>query len=163
MFATPAQSQSPDTPLTDESPRAPANPPPKITRGHSCLLCQQRKVKCDRQKPCSNCLKARTECIVSTPAQPRRRRRNPTESDLVVRLKRYEQLLKSNGIKVEGEDPNFANFKPSTLGEDDIGINDVRRLTMNAPHRVREVPGALFFGKTHAQYVEKYDINLSFP
>lgn len=95
--------------------------------------------------------------MVATPSQPRRRRRNVTESDLIVRLKRYERLLKNHNIKLEPEieETNQLRFAEPSPGDDDIGINDVRRLTMNAPHSSRDVPGTFFFGKSHAHYIEK--------
>lgn len=76
----------------------------------ACVLCQQRKRKCDRKSPCSNCIKASSHashpyhstflrfekakvvCIPSTPA-PRSRRRNPNK-DIIERLERCEQLLR---------------------------------------------------------------------
>ncbi|KAK0620079.1 fungal-specific transcription factor domain-containing protein [Immersiella caudata] len=66
-------------------------------RGYSrvlaCALCQQRKVKCDRQIPCATCTKAGVgaSCVPSTPA-PVRRRRRPAQ-DLRRRLARCEELL----------------------------------------------------------------------
>lgn len=98
---------SPPSSTPDASvPLAPAGPLPaaKITRGHSCILCQQRKVKCDRQKPCSNCIKARVECVASPPTATRRRRRKFSEQDLGTRLRKYEQLLRKHGIKIDDED-----------------------------------------------------------
>ncbi|KUJ11564.1 uncharacterized protein LY89DRAFT_654212 [Mollisia scopiformis] len=71
--------------------------PPRIL---ACVLCQQRKVRCDRKSPCANCIKAQVECIPST-LQPRRRRRQFPESDLLERLRRYEDLLRQKGVEVE--------------------------------------------------------------
>lgn len=136
----PAPSQTPD--------QVPAAP--KITRGHSCILCQQRKVRCDRQKPCSNCIKARAECVPSAPIQPRRRRRKLTETDLVGRLRRYEHLLKSHGVKIDDDSPEEDNHE------------EPARLSMSAPrgphqHRHSKLaPGSLFADKENSHYVEKY-------
>ncbi|KAM0207367.1 hypothetical protein ACHAQD_012076 [Fusarium lateritium] len=58
----------------------------------ACVLCQQRKKKCDRKSPCSFCVKAKIQCIPSTPA-PKRSRRKPTK-ELIARLERCEELLK---------------------------------------------------------------------
>ncbi|KAI1052595.1 hypothetical protein LB507_009867 [Fusarium sp. FIESC RH6] len=63
--------------------------PPRIL---ACVLCQQRKKKCDRKSPCSFCIKAGIQCIPSTPA-PKRTRRRPTK-ELLARLERCEELLK---------------------------------------------------------------------
>jgi len=73
----------------------------KLTRGTSCVLCQQRKVRCDKNKPCANCVKARVECRVIPPQPPRRRKKRLQEKDLIDRLKKYETLLSENGVKFE--------------------------------------------------------------
>ncbi|KAF5021221.1 hypothetical protein F66182_6740 [Fusarium sp. NRRL 66182] len=64
----------------------------KTPRVLACVLCQHRKIKCDRNTPCSNCIKANVTCTPSTPA-PARKRRRPNQ-DLQERLARCEQLLK---------------------------------------------------------------------
>ncbi|KAF7543737.1 hypothetical protein G7Z17_g10504 [Cylindrodendrum hubeiense] len=73
----------------------------KLTRGTSCVLCQQRKVRCDKNKPCANCVKAKVECRVVPPQPPRRRKKRLQEKDLIDRLKRYENLLAEHGVKVD--------------------------------------------------------------
>ncbi|KAG8407185.1 hypothetical protein J3458_020677 [Metarhizium acridum] len=73
----------------------------KLTRGTSCVLCQQRKVRCDKNKPCANCLKAGVECRVVPPQPPRRRKKRLHEKDLVGRLKKYEALLAEHGVKFD--------------------------------------------------------------
>ena len=80
-----------------------ANTPPsrsptvaKITRGHSCLLCSQKKIKCDGQKPCAACIKSRVECVrkPSVPAQRRKARFAVAKEDILTRLKRCEEQLR---------------------------------------------------------------------
>ncbi|KAG5919893.1 hypothetical protein E4U42_006393 [Claviceps africana] len=66
--------------------------PNKSSRILSCVLCQHRKIKCDRNSPCANCIKANVTCVPSTPA-PTRKRRRPNH-DLQERLARCEELLK---------------------------------------------------------------------
>jgi hypothetical protein len=73
----------------------------KLTRGTSCVLCQQRKVRCDKNKPCANCVKAKVECRVVPPQPPRRRKKRLQERDLIDRLKKYESLLSDHGVKFE--------------------------------------------------------------
>ncbi|KAI8687120.1 Zn(2)-C6 fungal-type domain-containing protein [Fusarium sp. Ph1] len=86
---------------------APQQQPPfdpaavKLTRGTSCVLCQQRKVRCDKNKPCANCVKAKVECRVIPPQPPRRRKKRLQEKDLIDRLKKYESLLAEHGVKVD--------------------------------------------------------------
>ena len=79
---------------------------------HSCVLCSRRKVRCDRRDPCSNCTKARAECIFRTPAPPRRRKRRSPETTLHARLRRYEQMLEARGVDMESLDAEFRNQTP---------------------------------------------------
>jgi hypothetical protein len=125
----------------------------KITRGHSCVLCQQRKVKCDKRKPsCGNCIKARAECIPSAPTQPRRRKRKLAETDLVGRLRKYEHLLKTHGIKIEDEEPAHRTGNEGPHFDDDM---DSREMTLSAPRASNAEKGALFADKDNSHYVEK--------
>ncbi|KAJ5120045.1 hypothetical protein N7448_010714 [Penicillium atrosanguineum] len=48
---------------------------PNSTKPYSCVVCHNRKVKCDRNEPCSNCAKSKAECIYRPPPPPRRRKR----------------------------------------------------------------------------------------
>ncbi|KAI5457493.1 fungal-specific transcription factor domain-containing protein [Mariannaea sp. PMI_226] len=81
---------------------------PKIL---ACVLCQQRKIKCDKGAPCSNCEKIGARCTPSTPAPARKKRR--TNRDLRERLAKCEALLKqygplptTNGADTSGSSPS---------------------------------------------------------
>ncbi|KAB5575544.1 fungal-specific transcription factor domain-containing protein [Coniochaeta sp. 2T2.1] len=65
----------------------------------ACVLCQQRKIKCDRQFPCSKCRAQGIKCQPSKPA-PARKRRRPHE-DLQQRLAGLEAML----TQLTGERP----------------------------------------------------------
>ncbi|KAI1805660.1 hypothetical protein F4811DRAFT_212837 [Daldinia bambusicola] len=88
-----------------------ASKPPRVL---SCVLCQQRKVKCDKVFPCANCVRSRAQCVPATLTPPRRRRRFP-KRELVDRLGHYENLLRENGIAFE-----------SLLGEDHSSSSKTR-------------------------------------
>lgn len=93
----------------------------KLTRGHSCVLCQQRKVRCDKNKPCANCVKAGVECKVVPPQPPRRRKKKPHERDLIDRLKKYETLLSQHGVDFEPIGHSFRSSDPASVDDiDDI-------------------------------------------
>ncbi|PKS08817.1 hypothetical protein jhhlp_003426 [Lomentospora prolificans] len=92
----PEQGQGPHLPHSQQDMAA-----IKLTRGTSCVLCQQRKVRCDKNKPCANCVKARVECRVVPPQPPRRRKKRLQEKDLIERLRKYENLLSENNIRFE--------------------------------------------------------------
>lgn len=81
----------------DTSSAAPQKQTSRAQRVLACVLCAQRKVKCDRKFPCSNCIKARAQCVPSTLTARRRRRRFP-EQQLLERLHRYENLLRQHNI-----------------------------------------------------------------
>jgi hypothetical protein len=79
----------------------------KAQRVLACVLCQQRKVRCDRKVPCANCIKAGAQCI-SAALAPRQRRRRFPERELLDRLRHYEDLLRQNNIAFEPLHPTVA-------------------------------------------------------
>jgi hypothetical protein len=90
----------------------------------ACVLCQQRKVKCDRKFPCANCIKSRAQCVPAT-LLPRRPRRKVPERDLVDRLRRYEDLLRHNNIKFEpDDDATSENDRPSNAVSHEHGNSE---------------------------------------
>ncbi|RGP81254.1 transcription factor [Fusarium longipes] len=71
--------------------------PPGELRKHACTICARRKVKCDKQDPCSNCQKAQTQCSYEAPPPPKQRKRAADE-ELLAKLAQYEDLMQKNGI-----------------------------------------------------------------
>jgi hypothetical protein len=97
----------------DKSPVAP--PPSQLSKPQrvlACVLCQQRKVKCDRKYPCANCIRFRAQCVPATKVSRRRRRRFP-ERELLERIRKYEDLLRQNNIKFEPLHKDSAGEKES--------------------------------------------------
>jgi ribosomal protein L13E len=88
--------QSPQDILSPSSSQ-PVNKPQRVL---ACVLCQQRKVRCDRKFPCANCKKVGVECV-SAALAPRQRRRRFPERELLERLRHYEDLLQRNNIPFE--------------------------------------------------------------
>ena len=78
--------------------RSPAAKPQRVL---ACVLCQQRKVKCDREFPCANCVKSHAQCIPAGTLVRRQRRRRFPERELLDRLRHYEGLLQRGNIKFE--------------------------------------------------------------
>ncbi|KAI3572368.1 fungal-specific transcription factor domain-containing protein [Fusarium oxysporum f. sp. albedinis] len=70
---------------------------PTAARRHSkalaCAHCRRRKIRCDRNIPCSNCLMINAKCTPCTPAPARRRRK--ASKGLLERLDRCEALLEN--------------------------------------------------------------------
>lgn len=129
-------SESAHTPSTSaaEAPRHVPNP-----RKHPCLLCQQRKVRCDRNEPCSNCIKAGvSKCEAAPQYPPRKRKKRFPEAELLARLRRYERHLRSYGADIEainreplGHDQQEASAVPEVVPDaetlDIVGPLVVRR------------------------------------
>ena len=65
---------------------------------YSCVRCAERKVKCDRQRPCSNCVKHHVDCVFNASRPPRKQRRRVNDQILTDRLRRYEALLRDQGF-----------------------------------------------------------------
>ncbi|KAL4911505.1 hypothetical protein BDW74DRAFT_184808 [Aspergillus multicolor] len=67
-------------------------------RASACIVCQRRKVKCDRNVPCANCLKSQAQCIPAHQYAQRRKRRFP-ERELLQRLREYKSLLRQSNVR----------------------------------------------------------------
>ncbi len=59
----------------------------------SCATCRQRKVRCSRLHPCTNCAKAGIDCIFPGPGRAKRYARSADEIELAGRLQKVEQEL----------------------------------------------------------------------
>ncbi|KIW14844.1 hypothetical protein PV08_07629 [Exophiala spinifera] len=96
-------------------------------KAFSCIRCFERKVKCDKQHPCSNCSKSQVECTFRVPPAPRRRKKRLQEDVLLERLRKCELLLKAKGLSLDdgpGEhNPSSLSSPtdPASTGEPDFG------------------------------------------
>jgi hypothetical protein len=112
-------------------------------RNFSCLACRQRKVRCDRQDPCSHCAKISKDCQYIPPVRGKRQRTKPAKEGLHAKLKRYEDLLKRYG----------ANVEPSVSGDDssdDESRHDVE-MTDTSLSSAKDTPSA--FDETKADII----------
>ncbi len=91
----------PVSPATTDSPATESSQQLQRSIKHPCVLCQKRKVRCDRNYPCANCTKARVECISPSTLPPRRRKKRFPEAELLARLKRYEEHLRRYGADID--------------------------------------------------------------
>jgi hypothetical protein len=64
----------------------------------SCVRCAERKVKCDRQRPCNACVKHNVDCVFNLVQPPRKRHKRVNVSVLTDKLKHCEALLQEQGI-----------------------------------------------------------------
>jgi hypothetical protein len=80
----------------------------------SCIRCAERKVKCDRQTPCSACTKHNVDCVFSTLKPPPKKHKRVKVQVLSDRINQYEALLQKHGID-RNELPDIVNHEPSSL------------------------------------------------
>lgn len=60
----------------------------------SCVVCRQRKVKCDRQQPCSNCTRSKCACVYPTGrGRAPKRARRVADAQLADKLARLEKII----------------------------------------------------------------------
>ncbi|KAB5559631.1 fungal-specific transcription factor domain-containing protein [Coniochaeta sp. 2T2.1] len=80
----------------------------------ACIRCAERKVKCDRQRPCSACVNHKVDCVFQPPRPPRKRHNHAREQILSDRLKYYEALLQQQGIDPgnSAKSPEHSNADP---------------------------------------------------
>lgn len=84
----------------------------KPQRVLACQLCQQRKVKCDRKFPCTNCVRGKAQCVPAT-LLPRQRRRRFPERELLARIRHYEAVLQQHKIKFDPLHPPASAGTPA--------------------------------------------------
>lgn len=130
-------------------------------KAYSCVRCFERKIKCDKQRPCSVCLRSKAECVARIPAAPRRRARQISDQTLLVRLQHYEDLLRDNGIDFAS--PPVATSTANAVPEP--SDDDFSTTSQSNPNRIlkfRTLPspgtqeGKLIVDHGRARFIEKY-------
>jgi hypothetical protein len=83
----------------------------------SCVTCRRRKVRCNKENPCANCVRAGIECVFPGPGRAPRKSRKPPDAELLARLRRLEGVVHSLGAHV---DDNGVVVSPTLTGSADI-------------------------------------------
>lgn len=112
--ALPPADSPPSTTTNDPPPRKPSvDAQGRALNPRSCVTCRKRKVKCDKTHPCTNCNRARIECIYPAPGRaPRKVRKigDGRDKELLERLRRLEGVVKNLGVEMpDGEEPKDAS------------------------------------------------------
>jgi hypothetical protein len=122
----------------------------RITRGHSCVLCRHRKIKCDGQRPCRNCQKSRAVCVAAEIVPARKRKRK--EEDIMARLRRAEDALSKAGLKIEDDD-EYADARGGSESGGTILVEiGKRQVTVDRECRIED--GKLIVERGQSQYCE---------
>ncbi len=132
---------------------------------HACLICSQRKVKCDRRTPCNSCTKAHVECAFRDPAPPQRRKRKATEDALTSRVQHYEELLRGLGVDpvaIASDTTSLHHEKQSEQSESsgtEVGLRTGHK-AFGSNQGLARLPntntGKIIVEDGKALYVEKY-------
>lgn len=85
---------------------------------YSCLACKQRKVRCDRQFPCAECIRMGVDCVAVSrkPYAPRKRRRAPEDTGSPERPQSQPpcalSVTNSPRHQLRKEDTDFRDARP---------------------------------------------------
>lgn len=85
-----------------------------VLNPRSCVTCRRRKVRCDKQMPCSNCRRALIPCIFPAPGRAPRQQRpkdpnaapknsSQREVELIKRLRKLEGIVEELSGQIEVE------------------------------------------------------------
>ncbi|KAL8819178.1 MAG: hypothetical protein Q9223_002331 [Gallowayella weberi] len=114
---TTASTSSTTAATTISSSTTPPSGPPNKAKALSCGTCRERKVRCDKNQPCSTCQRAKVPCIFpSAKRLPRKRQgeRKKTNEKLLQRLNRLEALVEKAGLD-EKDDQVVEKKKESSV------------------------------------------------
>jgi hypothetical protein len=127
---------------------------------YSCTRCAGRKVRCDRQKPCSACVKHDADCHYPPSHPPRRRRKRIKVQTLTDRLKHYEVLLQERGIDPNNL-PDLSGFDLHSRWSHSVAIQP-EESQLPTPSSITSEPNRSTrnaqspYSKTRFNFVEKY-------
>lgn len=124
----------------------------------SCLTCRRRKVRCDKKSPCSNCVRAKIECIFPGPGRAPRKSRKPPDAELLDRLRRLEGVVSSLNAQVEEHEQEAVHReKGRTSSAEDGACPYVNgNLTVAVDNSVEGLEnrfGRLVFEKGRSRYI----------
>ncbi|KAG6026649.1 hypothetical protein E4U41_001219 [Claviceps citrina] len=103
---------------------------PPALNPRSCVTCRRRKVRCDKQMPCSNCRRAQIPCMFPAPGraprQPRPKDPNAPpkttshrEVELVKRLRKLEGIVEELSSQIDEPGATGAAL-PSSAGSPEV-------------------------------------------
>ncbi|KAF3484020.1 fungal specific transcription factor domain-containing protein [Arthroderma uncinatum] len=145
---------------TSTSLGAPPNP-------RSCVTCRRRKVRCNKNHPCSNCVKAKIECVYPSPGRAPRKSKKPRDTELLARLRTLENIVRnlggpeaisgtgpilSNEIS-PGQSPNNKQQERETDGSGAVQQNAAIKNEDPGVSEIEENMGKLMAGEGGSQYV----------
>lgn len=150
----------------------------------SCVTCRRRKVRCDKQMPCSNCRRAQIPCVFPAPGRARRqpRSKDPNappknssqrEMELMKRLRKLEGIVEdlSGQIEVEsgGKGPSSASSPEAVHGTQSVPLDQSTSFATRHPSNVSTTiapfggsPRGSDAASVQSEPVHKHDLNRKF-
>ncbi|KAI1757156.1 fungal-specific transcription factor domain-containing protein [Xylaria castorea] len=116
----------------------------------SCVLCRQRKVKCDRRQPCSNCLRAGASCVHPPGAgRAAKRPRQAVDAKVLDRLSQLETTIRrlQQQAKDRDAEPHITP-EPTQARESGVLVDDASQGAEPAPEL-----GRLVLEESQSRYV----------
>ena len=139
---------------------ASTSPSSRAAAAYACVRCSDRKVRCDRQSPCSACVRHNVQCVFRAPLPPRRRKKRVESDILKDKLKHYEALFQRLGLDPNGL-PNTSEAQESRTisGSGIAGTEDLLRLPTPASTTTelerRITTSQLLHGQGKSKFVDK--------
>lgn len=122
----------------------------------SCSTCRARKVRCDKQHPCSNCVKAGVECVFLSPTRGKRKRTKPVKEGLHAKLKRYKTLLESHGVVTDASDSGDISEEDSPTFVDAPPPDKAASLGNDATKQFSSTDAKIVHEEGSSRYYDKY-------
>lgn len=118
----------------------------------SCTFCRHRKIKCDRQQPCCNCVRGGrgTECVY--PAGPGRRPKRPrqlTDARVFNRLDRLETIIEHLSSRPSARSESNSDQRRRAVDESTVQV--VPGSSQDVP--IEQQLGRLVIDDTRSYYV----------
>ncbi|MCJ1390849.1 hypothetical protein MMC18_003710 [Xylographa bjoerkii] len=118
MISKPTRSTPATSSTATDRPFSQVEKPQRVL---ACVLCQKRKIRCNRGVPCSNCLRSHAQCVPAATLVLRQRRRRFPERELLDRLRHYESLLRRSNINFEPLHKDFPTTEKNSFNTDNEG------------------------------------------
>lgn len=89
----------------------------------SCLLCHERKIRCDKKTPCSNCVRGDILCCYPGTERPSRRPPKSTVAEVAARVTRLERTItaiSNNSFHTQSRNVETSSAVKSPSAEADV-------------------------------------------
>lgn len=98
----------------------------------NCLNCKRRKVRCDRQFPCANCVKGERECVFPTSGRVFRRADSrihylgtkTKHAELMDRIRRLEKVVDGLNTELESRPASSGGSKRGSPPSHDVNFDN---------------------------------------